>query len=65
MNTPKLYVESTMFNFYFFESLVLGTIIKVEGSSSALLFTGIVVSGVDALVGLVCVVLSEEQRWMH
>ena len=58
LNLGKLILDATKLSF---GSLVLGTIIKGDIPQSALLISGIIASGVGAIIGVVLVTLFEER----
>ena len=58
LNLGKLILDATKLSF---GSLVLGTIIKGDISQSALLISGIIASGVGAILGVILVTIFEEK----
>ena len=58
LNLGKLILDATKLSF---GSLVLGTIIKGDIPQSALLISGIIASGVGAIIGVILVTLFEEK----
>ena len=58
LNFGKLIIDATKLCF---GSLVLGTVIKGEVPQSTLLITGIIASGIGAIIGVTLVTLCEEK----
>ena len=58
LNLGKLILDATKLSF---GSLVLGTIIKGDISQTALLISGIIASGVGAILGVILVTMFEEK----
>ena len=58
LNFGKLIIDATKLCF---GSLVLGTVIKGEIPHSTLLITGIIASGIGAIIGVTLVTLCEEK----
>ena len=58
LNLGKLVLDATKLSF---GSLVLGTIIKGDFSQSTLLVSGVIASGVGALLGVILVTICEEK----
>ena len=58
LNLGKLILDATKLSF---GSLVLGTIIKGDIPQSALLISGIIASGVGAILGVILVTIFEEK----
>ena len=58
LNLGKLVLDATKLSF---GSLVLGTIIKGDFAQSTLLISGIIASGVGALLGVILITICEEK----